>query len=215
MYNVPPIWETPIEILNPWTSMWTRPRATMRGILATNPTRHVLLLSVITGIAGAFDRAASESMGDTTSLKTIIFLALLLGPFFGILGLFIAGAMLRWTGSWLGGVASSEQVRAAVAWSSVPTIWGLLLWIPYLALLGGDMFGSELGFDLDSPQGIMLLALAAAELILGIWAFVVFLKCLGEAHRFSAWKALGASLLAGLILIVPLVCIIVVLFSAG
>jgi hypothetical protein len=32
--------------------------------------------------------------------------------------------------------------------------------------------------------------------VIGIWSLVVLLKSLGEVHNFSAWKALGAALLA-------------------
>jgi hypothetical protein len=56
----------------------------------------------------------------------------------GIIHLDIGGAILRWTGSWFGGQASSEEVRAAIAWSSVPRIWALLLLIPELALFRNE-----------------------------------------------------------------------------
>lgn len=35
------------EYLTPWFSMWRRPRATIREILDTDPTRGVLLVAVI------------------------------------------------------------------------------------------------------------------------------------------------------------------------
>ena len=38
-----------------------------------------------------------------------------------------------------------------------------------------------------------------------IWRLVICFKCLGEAHGFSAWHALGATLIAVLIIAVPLV----------
>jgi hypothetical protein len=37
--------------------------------------------------------------------------------------------------------------------------------------------------------------LSLIESIVGIWIFVISLKCLGEVHHFSAWRALGAILL--------------------
>ena len=36
---------------------------------------------------------------------------------------------------------------------------------------------------------------------LWLWWWIVQLKSLGEVHRFSAWRALGASLIAALLLI--------------
>jgi hypothetical protein len=41
--------------------------------------------------------------------------------------------------------------------------------------------------------------------VLGFWGFIVSLKCIGEVHRFSAWRALIAVLIPGLIVIIVLV----------
>lgn len=196
MYHVPPVWETPIEPLNPWISIWTRPRATLRSILAADPTRHVILLAAASGAAGGIDNALENAFATTgpSSLIATLFLALLLGPVFGVIGLYLWGGLVRWTGSWLGGEATPEEARAAVAWSAVPSLWGLLLWLPLL------LSGSQVG--------VVPLLVGLAQLVLGVWTFVISLKCLGEAHRFSAWKALGAEILAVLMIIAPFACII-------
>src|SRR5262245_45012540 len=46
----PPMPAAPQEPLNPWFSMWVMPRATMRQILDTNPSRFVHLLAILGGI---------------------------------------------------------------------------------------------------------------------------------------------------------------------
>ena len=35
------------------------------------------------------------------------------------------------------------------------------------------------------------------RVIISIWSFILMLHCVGEVHRFSAWRALGAFLLPG------------------
>ena len=37
-----------------------------------------------------------------------------------------------------------------------------------------------------------------------MWAFVVFLKCLGQVQGFSAWKALGNTLLVVPVILLPI-----------
>jgi hypothetical protein len=37
------------------------------------------------------------------------------------------------------------------------------------------------------------------EAIISIWSFILMLHCVGEVHRFSAWRALGAFLLPAVI----------------
>ena len=46
------------------------------------------------------------------------------------------------------------------------------------------------------------------ELSIAIWAFVVFLKCLGQVQGFSAWKALGNVVLAVIVVVIAILVII-------
>jgi hypothetical protein len=196
--------------LNPWFSMWTRPRATIAQIVERDASRLVVPLAAIAGFGQALDRASTRSAGDTLDLPTIFLVAAVAGPVGGIITLYLAGVLLRWTGSWLGGKASTEHIRAAIAWSNVPTVWALLLWIPELAIFGGEMFTTETP-RLDANVGLafLLLFLIAVEVAIGLWAFVVFLKSLGQVQGFSAWKALGNGLLALLSIVVPIVLLAV------
>ena len=194
--------------LNPWLSMWTRPRATIQQIVDANPERGVLLLSAVAGIGQALDRASAKNMGDKLDWPMILLFAALLGPVAGILGLYVGGALLRWTGSWMGGQGSSRNIRAAIAWSNVPEIWAMLLWVPSLALFGQELFTSKTPLiDADPVRLAAFLGFAGVELVLAVWALVVFLKSLGQVQGFSAWKALGNALLAALVVIVPLAAI--------
>ena len=194
--------------LNPWLSMWTRPRATIQQIVDANPERGVLLLSAVAGIGQALDRACAKNLGDKLDWPLILLFAALVGPVAGILGLFVGGALLRWTGSWMGGQGSSRNIRAAIAWSNVPEIWAMLLWVPSLALFGQELFTSKTPLiDADPVRLAAFLGFAGVELVLAVWALVVFLKSLGQVQGFSAWKALGNALLTALVVIVPLAAI--------
>ncbi len=178
------------QTLVPWLSMWTMPRATIQQIVAENPTRFVLVLAAIAGFAQALDRARMRSIGDRLEWPMIFLIAAVGGPIVGIIGLYIGGALLRWTGNWIGGIASSENIRAAIAWSSVPIIWGLALWIPELALFGQELFTTETPkIDANPSLAFLLFGFAAIEITIGIWTLVVFLKSLGQVQGFSAWES--------------------------
>jgi len=56
------------------------------------------------------------SAGDELSVPIIFIAALIVGSIGGVISLYIGGAILRWTGSLFGGQATSEEVRAAIAW---------------------------------------------------------------------------------------------------
>jgi hypothetical protein len=196
--------------LNPWFTMWIKPRATIQQIVDTNPEHLVLLLAAIAGFSQVLDRASMKGMGDRWEWPIIFIIATIAGPIGGIIGFYIGGALIHWTGKWIGGKASSQDIRAAIAWSAVPIIWALILWIPGLVLFGQELFTTEMpSIDADPSLALIFLGFAAIEIIVGIWAFVVFLKCLGQVQGFSAWKALGNAILPGLIIIVPIVLIVI------
>ena len=196
------------QLLNPWVSMWTKPRATIQQIVDTNPQRLVLLLAAAAGFGQALDRASINSIGDRVDWPVIFIVAAVGGPIAGLIGLYIGGALIHWTGTWIGGKTSAENIRAAIAWSSVPMLWALLLWIPELALFGQELFTAETPvIDADTTLNSAFLAFGAVEVTIGIWTLIVYLKCLGQVQGFSAWKALGNSILAGLVIIVPILII--------
>ncbi len=202
------------EPLNPWFSMWTKPRETIQQIVDTNPEHSVIFLSAIAGFAQALDQASVRNLGDSLDWPMIFLFAAIVGPIFGMLGLFISGALIRWTGSWLNGKGSPQEIRAALAWSGVPIIWMLLLWLPKLPLFGQEMFTSETPIIASNPTLIfILMGFALIQLIVAIWSSIVLFKSLGQVQGFSAWKALGNSLLAGFVVIIPIFVVAFIIFS--
>ena len=202
----------PMVWITPFFTMWTRPRRTMRAILETNPRRFVIPLAVLSGFGSALDRASGRSIGDGNTLPVwaIILLCVVAGALGGLLTVYGGGWLLRLSGGWLGGGGSYVGVRSALAWSSVPLIWSLLLWPPELALIGREMFTTATP-TLDAypvlwlPFGLLILL----EVVIGIWAFVVFLKALGEAHGFSAWRSLAAAAIAAGLVLIPILAVAV------
>ena len=99
---------------NPWLSIWTSPRGTIRRIVDSDPKHHVIILAMLAGFGEFLDHAAGGNAGDKFSLQVILIICAIVGPILGIVILYIGSALMRWTGSWLGGQASSIEVRAAL-----------------------------------------------------------------------------------------------------
>ncbi len=187
--------------LNPWLAIFTRPRATIRQQVTHDPEAWVLPLVALTGIGQLLGDASARAYGDALDLPTLLVMALLAGPLLGILGAYLGGWVLRWSGRLLGGHAGPRELRAAIAWSGVPYIASMVLWIPELLLFGDELFTTATP-RLDAAPGLqaVLLGFVAVEVLATAWAFVVFLKCLGEVQGFSAWRALLNLLLPGLLI---------------
>ena len=204
--------------LSSWFAIWLRPRDTIRRIVDTNPEYQVTRLTLLAGFVNILGRASNGNLGDNIPILLLLFMILIGGPFAGLISLYISGAILSWTGSWFGGQATSEEVRAALAWSSVPRIISSILWIPLFAIYGTETFTSETpktGAMLAANPllawfvSILGISLWGLGVIIGIWSLIIFLKCAGEVHRFSAWRALASIAVPILALIVPIVgCIL-------
>jgi len=202
---------------NPFLSIWTSPRETIREIVSFDPNYHVLLLAALQGIAKALDRASTKNAGDMLSLPVILGIAVVLGPLGGLFSLWLGSHLLRWTGSWIGGMADRTEIKAAIAWSGVPLIVSLAVVAVEVAVFGIDVFRSEeTSAPLSSTTAILLLNLGLLQIMLGVWSLVLFCNTLAEVQQFpSAWKGLGNAALVGLVIIGPIISIVMIAGVVG
>jgi Yip1 domain len=199
---------------NPFLTIWTRPRATIRGIVDTNPALHVTPLAMIGGVLQALDRA-SASMRNQLSIATTLIGALIGGSLGGLLSLYFGGWLVRITGRWLGGQAEPEEIRAALAWSGVPKLVTIPIWIAAIVFFGSELFKSATPNLAQHPAlWIVLGVTGLIEFVLATWSFVIVVKCLAEVQQFSGWRALASMFLAGLLIFVPLITIFLAVLMA-
>jgi Yip1 domain len=194
-----------------WFSIWYRPRATIRAIVETDPRKFVLGLA---WFAGALAGLNSQVMLATADLPSNFPHFPRLGPFgiamvalfsglLSIASIYGLGALYRWAGAILGGTATAAEVRAAMVWAQVPELYLMVVII----------IATVLGFNTPTiPPSTSLFSVV--ESIVGIWVFVITLKCLGEVHRFSVWHALGAILLGALAIVAVVIGIIAAIWLA-
>ncbi len=192
---------------SPYLTIWTEPRGTIRQIVDRNPGYHAIFLVVLgaemaacwgllvkpTALAQMVPQMTPQMVQHT--LRIVSLAALLVSPPLAILSLYGTGALLRWAGGLLGGTATSAEVRAAIAWSTVPAI------VSTAVSLLGLVTGTANVLAPQNFEGLQTLldqinVFEVIYLILAIWGAVIWLKCMGEVNRFSAWRALGASAIA-------------------
>jgi hypothetical protein len=188
---------------NPWVTIWTKPRATIRGIVDHDVSYHVTFLAVVSGALISLERQWSLPP-SFAAFPLVVVLAVIGGAIGGLIELYANGVLLKWAGARLGGVATAAEVRAALAWSRVPIVAAVSIGI--LSILIGS--GGPVAED-GSQSSLSVLTLDG---VLGLWAFVVTLKCVGEVHRFSAWRALASILLIA-VAIVLLILATIILFG--
>ena len=122
---------------SPYVGICLWPRATIRQIVDRDPTDRVIALVVVAAVVGALANAISRHHYDPTAFtiagkpipltapgtsRAIRLWTVAIVPVLAVPLLYINGALLRWTGSLLGGTAKSVEVRAAIAWPRVLAI---------------------------------------------------------------------------------------------
>jgi hypothetical protein len=200
----------------PWVSIWLSPRVTIDRIVASNPEHMVVALAAAHGVVDVLSSASDESLADSMPMTALLGLALVIGPLAGVIGLYISSWLLRWTGRWLRGDASGEALRATIAWSGVPVVAALPLWLAAILVFGRELFTEATPrLEASSALSFGMLGFGLAWLALLVWSMVLFFGCLAEVQRFSIWKAVGNALLAGLVLVAAIVLVVLLVVGAG
>lgn len=190
-----------MEFQNPWVSIWTHPRATISRIIAENPNRSLWWLAAIYGFCSLMNMFQTVALGSAASTLWILILAIVLSPFYG----YICFAVWSWfvfgVGKWFKGQGTFRTVRAAYAWSCVPILVNIPLWLLMVIIFGHQLF---LNFPdahlLPTAQVLILFLILIAKVVLSIWSLVIYLNALSEVQNFSVLKAILNVVVAGVIL---------------
>ena len=171
-----------INGLNPWISMWTNPRATIRAIVNINPKFGVFYLALIYALKSNLFFSNYWSLGLSFPFYAIFLASVLLAPLFGMIWVYFAGWVLYFTGEWLGGKAPMAHLRAAVAWSKIPSFVSILMWL-VLLIANAEITFIHVG---SGPSSVFM---SLISLILGIWSLVLLVQSVREVQGFSAGRS--------------------------
>jgi hypothetical protein len=196
---------------SPWLSIWTSPKATIRRVVSENPDKSLWLLAAIYGFCSVLNTFQSASLGQAMGTAGLLFLALVLAPFWGWLCFSVWSLFVTWTGKWFKGQGSFKSIRAAYAWSCIPIALNIPLWLLMVALFGHQLF---LNFP-DAhllPNGLiaLLFTISIVKVVLAVWSLVIYLNALAEVQNFSVVRAILNAAVAALVMI----AILFILWSA-
>jgi signal peptidase I len=185
---------------SPWLSVWLNPRRVVERILAGNFGWQVLLLAALSTIS-EFATWLIRPFGTPSASPDwrIIAVVIVAAAAAGIVGLYLTGCVLKWTGALLGGRASMATIRAALAWGGAPFAVGvpICLFVFFVLALSGLARGPSFAIALN-------LILAA----LTLWATVLALWMYGRVQGFGFWRTI-ASFAAGALVLPVIVALLI------
>jgi signal peptidase I len=109
---------------SPFVSVWLHPRRTIARIAAQLPHPLVLPLAVAGGIGAAINTLLGFGTANDLLDWRALLACLVLGGAFGVLNLYVLGAIAAWLARRLGGRASAAGMRAAFAFGGLPAVLG-------------------------------------------------------------------------------------------
>ena len=187
--------------MNPWISIWTKPRQTISHIVQQNPNRSLWALAFIYGFCSLMNMFQSMVLGNSLGLLGILVLVLVLAPLWGYVNFTVWSWVVHVVGKWFKGQGRFTEVRAAYAWSSVPLAINIPLWLLMVVLFGHQLFLNYPDAQL-MPNSIVvfLFALLIARMVLAVWSLVIYLNALAEVQKYSILRAIFNLLVAAVIL---------------
>lgn len=176
---------------NPFKTMWTKPKFTIRQIVDTNPNYRIFILSTIYGLVSLISSSQSFSIGNILNLPIILLISLILAPFYGYLVFSVAASFIYFSGKILKGEAKYKEVRAAIAWSNLPMIGNLILWLILIFIFQEDLLKDFPGsYPITQNQRTILFGVLLTQMIFSIWVIALYINSLAEVQRFSIGKAI-------------------------
>lgn len=175
--------------MNPWITIWTEPRATVRKMVATNPKRGFWLLATLYALALSFSTANFYSWGLSHSFSAIFFPLVVVSPITGAVWLSFQAWILRLTGKLFKGHAPIQSVRAALTWSRTPYLLELLMWVVLMILHAETVF-------IQHAIGAAAAFIVLISLIVNVWSLVLLVQLIREVQGFSLSRAISNVLVA-------------------
>lgn len=196
-----------MEKINPWKTIWLKPRTTIRYVIENSSKRDIAILIALAGFCYSLNKAAANDVSQSLPAHIIILIAAVAGPLSGLFLVFYSSLLLRYIGKLLGGKANYSDIVSVTAWSGAPLAAYVSFWIIKYILLGKELFTYDVANNLYSPVAVITAAIMILGLVVTIWLYVILVIGLSEAHKYSKWRAFGTivlSTIATILLVLPI-----------
>ncbi|MER3523116.1 MAG: hypothetical protein C4326_03390 [Ignavibacteria bacterium] len=177
-----------VDALDLFHTLWgliEAPRRTFMRIVLARHKNYVILLSALFGIVLVFDFAWYRSLGGVFGgLITLTGFAFFVGPFLGMLSLFLVSVALQQLTKVAGGHATLRNMYAVVSYATFPIASALVWIVPLeLAVFGFAFFGTNPPPMIIKPAAYT--TLIALKSVLAVYALYLLVEGAAAANGLS------------------------------
>ena len=203
---------TPLPI-RPLHDVWLKPRRVFRELSDRPLGGGDYLLAAAQGVVSWLALSRAQSAGAGSDVATIFGRALLYGPIAGVLGIHLMAAVYARLGSRAGGASSRNAVFHVLAYSGVPMLVSLGVWVLTALLVGRATFMEKPPADLESFPALLLQAQFVLHLCLAAWGLLLQVMGFSEVQGLATRRAFAIWVLGQVLVLVALVVLSVLVYS--
>jgi hypothetical protein len=191
-----------VQRINPWLGIWVKQRTTLVYVWQQLLEEYIHRLFILLGLAFMLAVRLPDWSSVTPHPIGVMVQILLFAPLGGIMSGYIFAAVLRQVGKWMRRVVPSAHAKCMVAWSNLPLVASLLVFVLVFYLVDRNHAQMKAGhWWLFQGLAGWLPILAAAPVYL--WFVVVRIRSIMVLLGIDALRASIAWLTTTLITYVP------------
>ncbi|MEK3977920.1 Yip1 family protein [Psychrobacillus sp. FSL K6-2836] len=203
-----------IEKLNPFFSIWLSTRRTIRYVLENKDLKYSLMVAALAGAPSGISAFGELSKNLELQWWFLLILIVLLGPIFGLIGLYVAAALYTWVGKWFGGTGKFKEMLQAIGVAMIANFWMTPFWILSTIFVRNDIFVMDMISGMSIGAIIWFLVSSLVSATFSIWMIVIQSKAIGEVHQFSSWKGFATLIIPSLVIgMIVFIITLIVIFS--
>lgn len=207
--------DTPPETIRPLHDIWLRPRRVLRELADQPVARTDYLLGAVQGVVSWLSLSRAQSAGASLDLGEILGRALLAGPVAGVVGIYLMTMVYVRLGRRAGGVATRAQVVHVLAYSGVPMVASLGIWLLTAALAGRPTFVEAPQRGLEPFLALLLRAQFLAHLLLVGWSLLLQVMGFSEVERLPTRRAFGIWVLGQVLVMLAILVLWILVIGFG
>ena len=207
--------ESPTRPIRPLYDVWLKPRRVFRELAAAPIDRVDYLLGSTQGMVSWLALCRAQSAGAHSSIAAILGKAVIVGPIAGVLGMFLMTAVYSRLGRRAGGRSTRNQVFHVLAYSGVPMVVSLGIWMLTALLAGPAAFMETAPPDLEPFLGLVLQTQTVAHIFLVGWSLLLQVMGFSEVEGFATRRAFGIWVLGQLLVLAAIFVLAILVYVSG
>ena len=207
--------ETPPETIRPLHDVWLRPRRVFRELAGRPISRVDYLLGAAQGIVSWLALSRAQSAGIDGTIGEIIGKALIAGPVAGVAGLYLMTAIYFRLGRRAGGTATRDHVFHVLAYSGVPMLVSLAIWLVTALLAGRTTFIQAPRTDQELFVALLLRLQFIAHVVLIGWSLLLQVMGFSEVECLPTRRAFALWILGQVIVMLAIMVLWILILSVG